>query len=371
MLETAALDYALPARLIATKPAEPRDSARLLVIRRADPAWIEHLRVSDLPGLLRRGDLLVRNETCVLPARFRGVRQETGGAVEGLYLETVSPPPERRWRVLLRSNGRLRAGQVIELRRASEEGSALAMIPLERDEDAWIVGVESEGMSEAGIDDAALLLEMVGAPPLPPYILGARRERTGATDDPRDRGWYQTVFADASESHSVAAPTAGLHFTDALIGELEGRGVRMARVLLHVGAGTFKPVQTEFVEQHPMHAERFHVSESTIQMIEETRAGDGRVIAIGTTTARALESVQDSDSMRVATGATRLLITPGHSWRRVDGLMTNFHLPRSTLLAMVGALLPEGLPRLLDVYRVAIEAEYRFYSYGDAMLILP
>jgi S-adenosylmethionine:tRNA ribosyltransferase-isomerase len=366
MLPTADLDYHLPQELIATRPLAERANARLLVTGRGANASVAHKQVRDLPDLLAPGDLLVVNVTKVVPARFRGERRDTGGRVEGLFLEAR---PTGDWLVLLKSNGKLRSGQEVELHGA---GGDLALRLHERAGDAWLVESLSDG-------DALALLDRVGRTPLPPYILRARkaqRERGELSDDEMatdelDRAWYQTVYADDAAAGAVAAPTAGLHFTPELLAELRRRGVQRAEIVLQVGAGTFKPVETQHVEEHPMHSERFLVRREVMRRIVDTRRAGGRVIAVGTTTARALESLPSLEADRDIAASTDLLITPGYEFRHIDGLLTNFHLPRSTLLAMVGAFLEGGVPRLLRIYEEAIRERYRFYSYGDAMLLLP
>lgn len=389
MLRTDALDYDLPDRLIATHPAKPRDNARLMVVSREDPSDPRHLRVRDLDTVLRRGDVLVRNVTRVLPARFVGTRLDSGGSVEGLYLspQTRERTGHTRWVVLLKMR-RHTVGSVVEIERVDISGRArttgvrLRLLERAGDDGEWTVRVED---TDAGVVEGTdvELLGRVGMTALPPYIRAARKRDDDAGDDNADQDDYQTVYAQDDERAmesgdapgSVAAPTAGLHFTDALLGRLRDAGVEFADVVLHVGMGTFKPVETEFVEQHPMHAEWCYVPESSARAIERATRDGRRVIPVGTTSARTLESFASTDHMLQGPHATRLLITPGHEWRWCDGMMTNFHLPRSTLLAMVGAILDrgdgEGVDRLLGVYRQAISEGYRFYSFGDAMLVLP
>lgn len=373
MLSTSQLDYDLPADRIATHAAEPRDSARMLVVSRSDRSYMEHAIVRDVPQFLAPGDLAIFNRSRVLRARIRGHRVDSGGVVEGLFLERTQGS-QSRWRVLLKSNGKLRPGLVIQLEAAHGGAPVQRLELIDRDEATWIV------QPEPPVDDPASLLEQIGLTPLPPYILSARRMKHESVSDDDDRRHYQTVYAehaaDSVGDGSVAAPTAGLHFTPELLEEIRRRGVREAFVELDVGWGTFQPVQEAFLEDHPMHRERCGVSAEVIRFIQELKASDhcGRIVSIGTTTARTLESIPgslDQWTDRGWVGETDLLIAPGHSWRHVDALLTNFHLPRSTLLAMVGALFPEGVERLLELYRIAIEREYRFYSYGDAMLILP
>ncbi|MFG0276168.1 MAG: tRNA preQ1(34) S-adenosylmethionine ribosyltransferase-isomerase QueA [Phycisphaerales bacterium] len=354
----------------APPPAHPRARPRLLVVSRRDPGARRHLRVRDLPTLLEAGDALVYNTTSVLPARLFA-RRPSGGKVEGLFLRQrhdVAPPAGSAavWETLLKTNRKPKAGE----RLTTDAGVALRILERDSATGEWLVAVEGADASP----DPGVTLDAIGATPLPPYILAARKARHDETPDEADRRWYQTVFSDPgstdSQGASVAAPTAGLHFTPELLVAIDAARIARASVVLHVGAGTFKPIETDTVEAHPMHAERCLVPGRTLRTLDDAHAARGRRIAVGTTTARALESVPDGHDGDWA-GETRLLITPGYAWKRVDALMTNFHLPRSTLLAMVGALFPGGVADLLDVYREAIEREYRFYSYGDAMLILP
>jgi S-adenosylmethionine:tRNA ribosyltransferase-isomerase len=273
-----------------------------------------------------------------------------------------------RWETLLRSNGRLRSGDVIDLDDAHGERTSVSMTLLERAEEGWLAEVRDEAQPRN--EPAGAVLGRIGATPLPPYILFARRQRHECIPDEEDRDWYQTVYADATHTGSVAAPTAGLHFTPSLLKRLAEAGVGSARVTLHVGAGTFKPIEVETVEDHPIHAEWVETPKATLDAVRETRARGGRVVCVGTTSARALESAPETAADGWL-GETRLLITPGYRWKRLDGLLTNFHLPRSTLLAMMGALLPQGVDDLMPVYERAVRDRFRFYSYGDAMLVLP
>ncbi len=344
-------DYELPAERIAQVPVEPRDSA-LLFVHRIAADQSEHRRVRDLVELLSPGDLLVLNDTRVLPARLLGKRA-SGGKVELLLLE----PRSAVWRALVRPGGRLRPGERVEF-----EGGALAARLLRRLEGAeWEVEVE---LPEPGarVED---LLERHGRMPLPPYI---RRDAGDAELAARDRERYQTVFA--RERGAVAAPTAGLHFTRELLAALEQRGIPCTHVTLHVGLGTFQPVSAERVEEHVMHAERFVLPEAAARAVRTTRERGGRVVAVGTTSVRVLESCAIGDGLvRAGSGETRIFLKPGDRLRATDALLTNFHLPRSTLLMLVSAI--AGRERILRLYAEALAREYRFFSYGDALLLLP
>ena len=369
-LRTDQLDFDLPQDRIACEPAQPRDSARLLVISRSDPSRVEHRVIRDIPGLLQPGDLLVRNRTWVHPAKLTARRTDTRGKVEGLFLDQCERPDE--WLAMLKSNGKLREGMTIDLLDASMNETGVTATLAERIDDHWRLKITADHL-DAG--DARLILDRVGATPLPPYITRRRKDTGAAIADTQDRDWYRTIDAmPAQNAHgSVAAPTAGLHFTEELLRQIDTMGVTRADVLLHVGMGTFKPIDTDTVSEHPMHTERYAVSPETVSALQQARAERRRIIAVGTTSARTLESLPH-DLNTISGGAdaeTSILIEPGHAWRYTDALLTNFHLPRSTLLAMVAALLPEGIERLLEHYRAAIDNGYRFYSYGDAMLVLP
>ncbi len=374
VLRTSELEYDLPEELIATLPAERRDAARLLVTGRGAGAAVLHRSVRGLPEFLRAGDLLVFNTTRVIPARLVGIRRDTGGRVEGLYLgeeplDTGGEPGCVRWRVLLRAK-RLREGCVVDLDGAQGGGAGAALVLEAEGHDgpgSWVARLdEPRGVATTAV------LERVGRTPLPPYILGARKRAGLVVPESDDRDRYQTVYAGRDQGASVAAPTAGLHFTPDLLDELSRMGVLRADVTLHVGTGTFKPVETEWVEEHPMHTEWCRANTGAMAKIAAARAAGGRVIAVGTTAARAIESLADRSAAEAAAGVlTRLLVTPGYSWKLVDGLLTNFHLPRSTLMALVAALLDGGAERLKKIYAEAVGERYRFYSYGDAMLVMP
>lgn len=336
-----------------------------MVVSRSDPNRIEHRVFRDLPDYLTANDLLVRNRSAVLPARLHGTRDDSGGRIQGLFLKALDA---HRWRVMLRSNGKLRDGQRITLRHPDHHDSPRVTITIvDRADDGGFVVRTDEDEPR----DANEILADVGATPLPPYILSARRGAHDETDDDLDRDDYQTVYADLAQARSVAAPTAGLHFTPELEARLDDIPVARAEILLHVGAGTFAPVTAPRVEEHPIHSEWVSVPPDALASIDRARSRGGRSVAVGTTSVRALETVPLSEPS--FTGTTNLLITPGFRFRHTDVLITNFHLPRSTLLALVGAFLGGDDPvgRLLGHYDEAIRAGYRFYSYGDAMLILP
>jgi S-adenosylmethionine:tRNA ribosyltransferase-isomerase len=346
-MDVADLDFALPEELVAQAPAGPRGTSRLLALHRA-AGTVRHLSFPDLAGLLRPGDLLVVNDSRVLHARLVG-RKESGGRCEVLLVEPLDDPPAApgaRWRAMAQASKPVRPGSRIDF------GGLAAEVEAAEGEGFFVVRLDRSG----GDLDAAL--ERVGRLPLPPYI----RREAGPADEDR----YQTVFARAPGS--VAAPTAGLHLTEELAATLRRQGVATASVTLHVGPGTFLPVRATRLEDHRMHAERYEVPEATARAVAETRARGGRVVAVGTTSVRTLESAWSGGALRPGPGRTDIFIRPGHAFRAVDGLVTNFHLPRSTLLALVCAF--GGTDRVLEAYRQAVRARYRFFSYGDAMAIL-
>jgi S-adenosylmethionine:tRNA ribosyltransferase-isomerase len=343
-IDLADYDYALPPERIAQEPPADRDGARLLVLERRERA-LHHDRILALPGWLRPGDLLVRNASRVLPARLRG-RKQTGGAAEALLLGAADGGAGRH-RALLRTRGRLRPGLKLRFERAGESI------------DAEIARVAPDGevvlAFAPGRDPFAL-----GETPLPPYI-----RRDAAREEDAER--YQTVFARVPGS--VAAPTAGLHLSRRLLGALHAAGVECADVVLHVGPGTFRPVRDADLRDGRLHPETFELPAETAERVAETRARGGRVVAVGTTSARVLETCAREDgSVEARAGSTDLFLRPGSRFRAVDALLTNFHLPRSSLLLLVAAF--AGREPTLRAYAEAVRAGYRFYSYGDAMLVL-
>ena len=333
-------DYDLPASSIAQEPA-PRGESRLLVLDRAGPK--RHARVRDLPRLLRRGDLLVLNDTRVIPARLFGRRAGSGGRMELLLVERIG---DREWNALVKPGKRARPGTAIELTPGLS---------------AEVVAKDEEGRYRLRFSEPIEPhLERLGHVPLPPYI--------HRPDSPEDRERYQTVYA--RSPGAIAAPTAGLHFSAELLREIEDAGSGIARVTLHVGIGTFKPVSAERIEDHRMDSERYEIGEEAAEAIRRARERDtARVVAVGTTVVRTLESaaLAGGGEVRAGSGATELFITPGFRFQVVDALLTNFHLPRSTLLMLVSAF--AGRERVLAAYEEAIREGYRFYSYGDAMLV--
>ncbi len=340
-------DYDLPEGAIAERPA-PRGESRLLVLDRAEPE--RHLRVRDLPRLLRPGDLVVVNDTRVIPARLFARRADSPDAACGIELLLVEKTGPRIWEVLAKPGKRTRPGAVLEL------GEGLS---------AEVLVLRDDGRREVRFsEEVEPYLDRLGHVPLPPYIKRA--------DDEADRERYQTIFA--KHPGAIAAPTAGLHLSAEMLAELESAGIGVVSVTLHVGIGTFKPVTAALVHEHQMERERWEISASTAAAIVRTRRNGGRIVAIGTTVVRALESAAaepnsggQTGEIRAGSGATRLFITPGYTFRAVDVLMTNFHLPCSTLLMLVSAF--AGRERVLAAYGEAIRAGYRFYSYGDAMLM--
>ncbi|WP_156839423.1 tRNA preQ1(34) S-adenosylmethionine ribosyltransferase-isomerase QueA [Novosphingobium aquimarinum] len=336
-------DFELPPELIALRPARPRDSARILVARGGEPLADRHVR--DLPDLLRPGDVLVFNDTRVIPAQLEGRRGEARiGATLHKRLDL------RRWQAFVRNGKRLREGDRVEF-----PADVVALAESRFEDGSWTLRFEGE-------EPVEVLLERAGRMPLPPYIAGKRET------DENDRRDYQTMFA--AQDGAVAAPTAALHFTTELVAALDARGVAHETLTLHVGAGTFLPVKADDTDDHRMHAEWGRIDAATADRLNAVRANGGRLIAVGTTSLRLLESAVDPEgTIQPFEGDTSIFITPGYRFGAIDGLMTNFHLPRSTLFMLVSALM--GTEAMQAVYAHAIAEKYRFYSYGDSSLLLP
>ena len=348
-MDVAEFGFDLPDELIAQEPPPQRGESRLMVVPRQG-GNLEHTRFRRLGEHLRTGDLLVLNNTKVFPARLLGTRLPGGGAVECLLLRDEG---DGTWEALVHPGQRLKEGARIVLER---DGSRLLGEVLAR----RFFGRRSVRLWTEDGSDIGAAIERIGHIPLPPYI---RRDAR-----PSDRERYQTVYA--RETGSIAAPTAGLHFTQDVFDDLAARGIELAEVTLHVGYGTFKPIRAERLEDHVVDAERYTVDGRAAAALTRARAEGRRIIAVGTTTVRVLESLSGSggEEIQPHAGETNLFIRPGHEFRLVDGLITNFHLPQSSLLVLVAAF--AGRERMLEAYREAVEQRYRFYSYGDAMLIL-
>jgi S-adenosylmethionine:tRNA ribosyltransferase-isomerase len=344
-MDVALFDYDLPPELIAQEPAEPRDASRLLVVDRARGTWQDR-QFRDLPSCLRAGDCVVANESRVVPARLLGVLEPGGRPAEVLML---GPATNGRWDALVRPGRRCRAGACVSV----GGGSARVLVLAEK----------ADGVREVAVESPWPVLELLdrhGLPPLPPYI--ARHD----APKPDDRERYQTVYA--RDAGSVAAPTAGLHFTSELVERVRATGAELHFLTLHVGVGTFRPLRADRVEAHRIAPEVVDIPDATADAVNRARSAGRRVVAIGTTTTRALEwGVDAGGRVRSGRGDADLYIYPGHRFRAVDALVTNFHLPRSTLLVLVAAFC--GREATLAAYRHAVEARYRFYSYGDAMMI--
>jgi S-adenosylmethionine:tRNA ribosyltransferase-isomerase len=347
----AGYDYELPQELIAQNPVVPRDSSRLLVVNpdAGLEAAPQHHIFRDLPDLLQSGDLLIMNDTRVIPARLYGYKQ-TGAEIEVLLLEERQP---NCWLALVKPGKRFKQGAKIVFE-SPVPSPQLTAIVLETDE------ATGGRLLQFDLPEGTSLLQLLdvfGEVPLPPYITASNAKSEQ----------YQTVYA--QHPGAVAAPTAGLHFTPELLERLQQRGIDRAFVTLHVGVGTFRPVEVEDIKNHKMHEEWIEVPSATVDKIRMTHASGGRIIAVGTTVVRALEGAASQGELKPFCGKTDMFIYPGYKWQVVDGLITNFHLPRSSLLMLVSALI--GRQKLLRVYQEAVASRYRFYSFGDAMLILP
>lgn len=335
-------DYYLPEELIAQHPLSVRDHSRMLVYHRKEQR-IEHRIFSEIKEYLKPGDCLVINDTRVIPARLYGIREDTGSKVELLLLEKKE---QNRWETLVKPGKRVKIGS----RLSFGDGILKAEVKDILDDGSRIIAFEYQGIFEEILDE-------IGVMPLPPYIHEKLEEK--------DR--YQTVYN--KYAGSSAAPTAGLHFTDELLDDIEKMGIKIARITLHVGLGTFRPVKVDNIEEHEMHFETYSIAQEAADTINQCRQGGGRIIAVGTTSTRTLESVADDRGIiHSGTGKTDIFIYPGYRFKGIDGLITNFHLPKSTLIMLVGALI--GKEEVLDVYKKAVEEKYRFFSFGDAMLIV-
>lgn len=346
-LQLSAYHYDLPAACIAQDPVEPRDRARLLTL--TSPEEYAHHHVYDLPDLLKPGDLLVFNDTKVLPARLLGTKPG-GAAVEILLLEERSP---LCWLALVKPGRRLKPGALIYFGTTPDQPELIAEVLTS--DPATHGRLLQFTLPQGG--SFAEICHRLGQMPLPPYI----------TDSSAPAERYQTIFAD--RVGAIAAPTAGLHFTPELLQRLQAAGIDHSFITLHVGIGTFRPVEAATISDHTMHAEWLEVSDITVQKIHQTKARGGRIIAVGTTVTRALEGAAQTGQLQSFQGKTDLFIYPGYQWQVIDGLMTNFHLPGASLMMLVSAMV--GRQRLLHLYNVAVQTQYRFYSFGDAMLILP
>ncbi len=341
-------DYELPRELIAQHPLQARADARLLVVRRATADW-KHAHIRDLPSFLSPGDALVLNNTRVIPARLVGHRTLTGGRWTGLF---VAASEQGAWQILSRTRGKIQAGETVTLR-SREPGDPLTlemMAPMGGG--LWIARPHSE-------EPYLELLDRFGQVPLPPYIRDGEMAARDLTD-------YQTVFAE--QPGAIAAPTAGLHFTEELLAQLSAGGIDPSYITLHVGIGTFRPLAAEQVEDHAMHAEWASIDRPTAERLAARRAAGGRIVAVGTTVVRTLETAARGGSLQEWSGDTDLYICPPYEFQGVDAMLTNFHLPKTTLLVLVRTFGGDKLMRA--AYSAAIEEGYRFYSYGDAMLIL-
>lgn len=338
-------DYYLPEEQIAQHPADKRDESRLLVIDRKT-GKLEHRHFFDILDYLNPGDCLVMNNSKVIPARLFGTKVQTGAKVEFLLIKRIK---DDIWEAMVRPGKKLHVGDRVSF---TDDGSLSATIIEHGEGGTRIVRFEYEG-------DFHELLERIGRIPLPPYI---ERE-----SDDEDKERYQTVYC--KEEGSVAAPTAGLHFTEELIGRALQKGVKIAYVTLHVGIGTFRPVKCEIIEEHKMHFEEYEIDEENAAVINDTKKAGGRIISVGTTSTRTVESAAAEDGTVIAGhGNTDIFIYPGYRFKVIDSLITNFHLPKSTLLMLVSALY--NRENILEAYKEAVEQKYRFFSYGDAMLIL-
>lgn len=349
-MKTERLNYSLPPELIAQEPLPSRSDSRLLVLDRAG-GEISDGRFNRIGDFLRTGDCLVLNDTQVVPARFFA-RRPTGGKLEGLFL---SEDKDGIWTVYLKGARKLKSGDEFYLKDKNRTDYCKAIFVEKMEEGKCRLKLKTDAHTRD-------VLEKIGFPPLPPYIKRDDDSKIAAEDKLR----YQTVYA--RKAGAVAAPTAGLHFTESLIEQLKEAGIRFAYITLHVGAGTFKPVTVEELEDHQIHTEQFSIDEENAHIINTAKSEGGRIIPVGTTSTRVLETIAAGLKVEATSGTTNLFITPGYKFKITDAMITNFHLPKSTLLALVASF--AGLDKILGAYHHAIEQRYRFYSYGDAMLIV-
>ncbi|MBI9017471.1 MAG: tRNA preQ1(34) S-adenosylmethionine ribosyltransferase-isomerase QueA [Phycisphaerae bacterium] len=353
-MKTNELDFYLPNELIAQQGLDQRSQSRLLVLPRLE-GQIQHKKFFNIKQYLMPGDCLVLNQTKVIPARFY-VQRATGGKIEGLFLEIN---PDGLWRTLLKGASRLKIGETIEIINtlADQQPPKPAQLKVieKLDQGQWLL----QNLSD---QPHLQILAENGVTPLPPYI---HRNYTSQSEN-HDRNRYQTIYAQSPGS--VAAPTAGLHFTDELLSDLQANDIKIAKVTLHVGMGTFKPVSVDNLIDHEIHSEQYDVDQTNADIINSTIDSGGRIIAVGTTSVRTLESVAADGHIQPASGSTKLFIMPGYQYKVVDGIITNFHLPKSTLLALICAFSTKE--RVMDAYKIAVGEKYRFYSYGDSMLII-
>jgi len=349
-MKTEDLNYNLPPELIAQCPCPVRSDSRLLVLNRSGGDIIDS-RFSSIGDFLSDGDCLVLNDTKVLPARFFA-RKTTGGKLEGLFLTQDS---NNNWLVMIKGYRKLRQGDILILKDTEKIDFCRAELLEKQARGRCLLRLETNACTET-------VLGIIGYPPLPPYIKRDDDPKLAKTDKQR----YQTVYA--HKNGAVAAPTAGLHFTEPLLEQLKQAGIRFAYITLHVGAGTFRPVTAENLDDHRIHQERFSIDEANARIINTAKGQGARIIPVGTTSTRTLETIATGRQIKAAAGSTDLFIRPGYKFKITDAMITNFHLPKSTLLALVAAF--AGLETILAAYKHAIEKQYRFYSYGDAMLII-
>jgi len=349
-MKTNDFDYELPEELIAQKPSDVRSLSKLLIVNREEKTLADAV-FEDITGYINAGDCMVINDTKVLCARFFA-RRKTGASLEGLYLEQTR---QGLWNIMLKGTRKVKVSEEVILEDKQQNAFCNAVVVEKFEDGKCLLQVLSDMPAEQ-------ILEVIGYPPLPPYIKRQRDIEQAQIDKNR----YQTVYAE--NYGAVAAPTAGLHFTKPLIEKLKSKGVIFANVTLHVGAGTFKPVTAENLEDHKIHREKIIIDEHNSQIINNAKANGGRIIAVGTTSVRSLETAAAEGKVTPYNGSTELFIMPGYKYKIVDAMVTNFHLPKSTLLALVSAF--AGTETILDAYRHAVKERYRFFSYGDSMLII-